>query len=281
MNSDWPDRIRRVAQRTHSTICCGLDPDLTKLPSIYQHSLDKEDALGGFLREVIDLTLDFVSAYKLQKAFFDVYDYGNHLIGDTIAFIHAKAPEVPIILDSKAGDIDNTMSMYLRHFFDDLKADAVVLNPYMGSDVWSGLCTYPDKGAFVLVRTSNPGSAIVQELQLADGRALWQRILDIVAEQYCRGKNLFPILSSNSPITEDLVITLDSIHIPLFVAGIGAQGGKLDNIAALSESHIPILVNSSRALLYPYQPDEAEWRTAIRDSVITLRSNLNEALHRD
>src|SRR3989344_3397910 len=170
----------------HNTLlCCGLDPDLHRLPAeILDRVGTDEDRTLQFLQVVVDVTAEHVCAYKPQKAFFDLLPGGHDVLKNIIAYIHTQHAGIPVIVDCKVGDIDNTMVAYLHNILDLMGADGIIVNPYMGDDVIQPVVNLMDKLAVVLVRTSNPGSAIVQDALMVNGRALWQRVLNLAVNRW-------------------------------------------------------------------------------------------------
>jgi len=270
---------RSAQQRTF--LCCGLDPDVARLPiDIIEKTANKEEAIFRFLTEFIDISVDYASAYKAQKAFYDLHDGGHRILREIINYIHVRYPEVPVFVDCKIGDIDNTMQSYLGDILGSMKADGVVVNPYMGDEVIKPFAKAADKACIVLVRTSNPGSAITQELLLENGLSLWQHILSLVVERWNTAGNMIPVLAATHPninwggIRKSIPDTM-----PVLIAGFGAQGGTLSNISDLLNSNgTGILINSSRALMYPFIPTDRNWREAIRDNVRITNQNINQVL---
>lgn len=128
----------------------------------------------------------------------------------------------------------------------------------------------------MLVRTSNPGAAIVQDLLLADGRPLWHHVLDMVVERWNAGSNLIPVLSSTADIDMSEVRKVVPDIMPILFAGFGAQGGSLKHFRQLLDSKKRgVFVNSSRGLLYPYEPHEKDWRDKISAATVSLKETLN------
>ena len=117
---------------------------------------------------------------------------------EVVRFIRLASPETPIIVDCKIGDVEHTMAAYLQMLFNDVGADAVVMNPYMGPNVWKDLTAFEDRAALILVRTSNPGSAAFQMQPTGDGVLLWERILASLVDDWQRGYELVPIMASTS-----------------------------------------------------------------------------------
>lgn len=274
----WAERLMSAIEAVDSRICCGIDPDITKMPAVFDDIELSEQRVEAFLHEVLIMTAPHVAAYKIQKAFFDAFDNGRQLLRRTIQNVRNAAPHAAVIVDCKVGDIDNTMAAYLSTLFGSLGADAIVINPYMGTDVWAQFRKYPDKAGLVLVRTSNPGSGIIQEVETVDGLPLWRHVLGVVLSEWRTGNNLIPVVSSNSALPSDVVRELRDAAIPIFVAGMGAQGGALSNCSGLLRKETPILFNSSRSLLYPYERASVDWREAMLNAVLALRGEINAAL---
>jgi orotidine-5'-phosphate decarboxylase len=248
------------------------------MPVSLRDSSTVEQAIHSFLTTIIDLTADHVCAYKIQKAFFDLHPEGKILLKQVISYIQQRVPYTPVIVDCKIGDIDNTMDAYLQAILVDLDADGVVLNPYMGLEVWSSLSAYPNKAGIVLVRTSNPGSYIIQEAKLSDGRTMWRYVLDLVISEWQKGATLIPVLSSNSTDELHELRTVIPDDMPIFLAGVGVQGGQINCIKYLTDSHGGgLMINSSRALLYPYEPNDDDWRKAVKRAAINMKNSINES----
>lgn len=274
--------LRKATENNDSLACCGLDPDLTKFPEEFRKMRRSDETkVLAFLREVIDLTGPHVCAYKAQKAFFDVFARGHQLLADTIAYAREKYPGVPVFVDAKIGDIDNTMEAYLRNVFGELEADGVVLNPYMGDDVIAPMERYPDKAGIVLVKTSNAGGSVIQDALLADGRPLWRYILGHVVNRWNSAGNLIPVLSSTTA-TSFAGVREEMPSMPVLFAGFGAQGGSLQHFRQLLDaSKRGVFVNSSRGILYPYDSSDKNWRDKVRLATAELKEALNLERQRD
>ncbi len=269
----------RDAMATKNTLACvGLDPDLTKMPlSITGPHASDEVKVSRFLREVIDITGPHVCSYKVQKAFFDVFPKGHELLAKVVAYAQDRYPEVVVFIDAKVGDIDNTMEAYLHNIFEEIRADGLVVNPYMGDDVLKPFESLGDKAGIVLVKTSNPGADIVQNAVLSDGRMLWQYMLQLVAERWNKSSNLIPVLSSIADADLSIVRQVIPDDMPILFAGYGVQGGNLNHFRQLLDSTgRGVFINSSRGVLYPYDPTETEWRQKVLDAVIELKEALNQ-----
>lgn len=266
-------------QCTQNTLACvGLDPDISKFPAaMLGTNTSDESKVLNFLKEVVNLTASHVCAYKPQKAFFDLLPGGHAVLQEIVSFIHETYPGIPVLMDCKVGDIDNTMNTYMRNILDVLGADGMIVNPYMGDEVIMPFSKRSDKAGIVLVRTSNPGSVIMQEVILASGNPYWVHTLNLVVHRWNTARNLIAVISSTAEMDMQLVRRLIPQDMPILLAGIGAQGGDMKSLSKLLNTDgVGVYVNSSRGILYA-QPDSHEtWQKAIERSVIRLKDQLNE-----
>lgn len=262
--------------KPHSGICVGLDPDIEKFPIEFDSSNPKQ-SMQYFLKEIIELTLDYACAYKLQKAFFDLYDFGHTLLKKTIDYIRKKDSSKPIFIDSKIGDIDNTMNAYLKNLFEVFDADGITVNPYMGHDVFKNFDKYADRGILLLVRTSNQNAKVMQDIYVDSMKKkhYWEHVLDTALEFWNLNNNIIPVLSDNAN-SEKLRLKLGN-NIPVLYAGVGSQKGNLQGIKnLLNDKKSGVFVNSSRKILYPYDTEDVNWREKVHYSIEELMYNIDK-----
>ena len=279
MNSSLKDLDHRM-EKNDSLVCVGLDPDPSKMPDEIMNlkEMELEEKVLIFLKTIVDLSADNICAYKVQKAFFDVFDNGHKLLQDIVEYIHVEYPGVPVFIDCKIGDTGNTMKSYMHNLFDIINADGVVVNPLMGDDVLEPFIEDENKVGIVLVQTSNPKAKIVQELKLANGKELWQEILDLTLERWNLNNNLIVVLSSNSSDTNFSEVRQKiPQQTPILLAGVGSQGGDSSVLKdLLNEEKRGVFVNSSRGILYPYAKDDLNWRQKVKMSLFKLKNELNQ-----
>lgn len=258
-------------------VCAGVDPDLSKIPQ-WMKIQTPEETIFCFLKRYIDIVAPYVSVFKVQKAFFDIYSGGHELLKNVIEYTHVQHPNNPILLDCKIGDIGNTMNIYLKNIFDHLNADGVLVNPYMGEDVFDACSQYPDKIFVPLIKTSNPGGEIIQNTILQTGQYLWEYILRLSMQKWNKNGNIIPVLSQIDD-KEALKRARDIIpqDTPILFAGGGVQGRELSDIYyLLNTSNSGIFVNSSRALMYPQVKDGEIWEDSIKRTVINFKNSLEK-----
>lgn len=273
------DMLLARMQASNTLACCGLDPDITKLPPelVRRYATDTE-RVRRFLLHVVEVAGPHVCSFKAQKAFFDGLDGGKDVLAEVVGAIHADYPGVPVFVDCKVGETKNTMKAYSELVLDTVDADGILVNPYMADEVFEALEGHPDKAVVVLVRTSNPGAAVVQDALMQDGRPLWQYMLELVTDRWNINGNLIPVLSSTADMDMQAVRKLIPQGMPILLAGVGAQGGDIGQLRALlNQDGVGVFVNSSRDILYPLNPEGLPWEKAVEEAVIRLKTELNQA----
>jgi orotidine-5'-phosphate decarboxylase len=241
--------LQRLSARWsgHRTLLCvGLDPDPARLP---RPLVGRPDALFEFCKDIVDATADLACAFKLQVAYFEAHRAEDQLEA-LIGHIRARHREVPVILDAKVGDIGPTAEQYARAAFERYRADAVTLSPLMGFDSIEPFLQYPEHGAFLLCRTSNPGGAQLQMLDVG-GERLYERIAHLAVTNWNINGQLGLVVGATYP-QELARVRAIAAHLPLLVPGIGAQGGDIDATlrAGLGADGAGVVISSSRAILY-------------------------------
>jgi orotidine-5'-phosphate decarboxylase len=240
------DRLAARWRSADSLLAVGLDPDPARIPS---HLRDRPEAIFEFCRAIVDATADLVCAFKPQIAYFASARAEDQL-ERLVAHIRARYPEVIVILDAKRGDIGSTAEHYAREAFERYGADAVTLSPYMGLDSIEPFLAYPERGAFLLCRTSNPGGNDLQMLDVG-GERVYERVARLTAGDWNRGGQLGLVVGATFP--EELArVRALAADLPLLVPGIGAQGGDVEATvrAGQTAGGTGMVINSSRAILY-------------------------------
>jgi orotidine-5'-phosphate decarboxylase len=263
--------LEQAWQRSGSMLCVGLDPDPRKIPASLGEPDDPETVLR-FCRGIVDATAAHACAFKPQIAYFAAVRAEAQL-EVLIDHIHRHHPGIPVVLDSKRGDIGATAERYAVEAFERYQADAVTVNPYMGLDSIEPWLHGRDRGVFLLCRTSNPGGSDLQALDVG-GERLFERVARLAAGSWNSNGQLGLVVGATFPGELARVRALVG-DMPLLVPGIGAQGGDIEaTVAAGAGRAVPgMLVNSSRAILYASAADdwaEAAARVA-RDTREALR----------
>lgn len=263
--------IEAAQKRNDSFLCVGLDPDISKFP----RELHKENKpVFTFNKAVIDATADLVCCYKPQIAYYAAIGAEDQL-EQTIDYIHKTYPEIPVILDAKRNDIGSTAEMYAREVFERYGADAVTINPFMGSDTLEPFLKHKDKGVVILCKTSNPGSADFQN-RLIDGKPLYMLIAEKASNEWNTNGNVCIVVGATYP-DEMKAIRSIAPNIPFLVPGVGAQGGDVKSVVknGSTSNKKGLIINSSRAIIHA--SSESDFASQARQAAQKQRIAINDA----
>jgi len=265
------DRIERV----DSVVSVGLDPDPSRVPDFLA---DADLPRWAFNRRIIDATHEHAACYKPNAAFYEDAD-GWRALRETAAYAAGKG--VPVLLDAKRADIGNTTRRYAEALE---MVDAITVNPYLGRDSLQPFLDREEKGVFVLCRTSNPGGSDLQDLELASGEPLYERVAAL-ADGWNANRNVGLVVGATTP--DELAAVREVVpELPFLVPGVGAQGGDTEaavehGLAAHPETDADVgLVNSSRGVIFAGEEssrpeDEATYFGAAGDAAKRLKRRLN------
>ena len=259
------EKLLKSAHSNDSLLCIGLDPD----PELMPEGVSVLD----FNRAIIEATYDLVCAYKPNLAFYEAMGVeGTRALAATVA---SMPDTIPVIGDAKRGDIGNTARAYATALFEGFGFDAVTVNPYLGGDSLEPFIEYEDKGVLVLCRTSNPGSADLQDLKVGK-----KPLFEVVAKkalEWNKYGNIGLVVGATYP--DDLKrVRKICPDMPILIPGVGKQGGDLaaavrNGVDANGEKAI---INSSRGIIYASKgKDFAE---AARRAAISTRDDINRCL---
>ena len=200
-----------------------------------------------------------------------------------MAHMRANAPQVPVILDAKRGDIGSTAEQYAKEAFERYGADAITLSPFMGLDSVQPYLRYPGKGAFLLCRTSNPGGDDFQNQRLQSlpgAPRLYEHIAQLAQGPWNENGQLGLVVGATYPQELERVRAL-APTVPLLIPGVGAQGGDAQATVRAAwrgtAQHTSglIAVNASRSIIYA--SDATDFAQAARREAIALRLSLQAA----
>ena len=258
-NSPFLERLHAAARTNRSWLCVGLDPE-------------PADDIETFLKGIVDATADLVCCYKPNLAFYEALGLAGQRA--LRALLAAIPDDIPVLVDAKRGDTPNTMRAYARAIFDELGADAVTVNPYLGGDALEPFFDYPDRGVFVLCKTSNPGAGEIQDLRV-DGEPLFLSVARR-AQRWDRHGTLGLVVGATYPA--DVAVVRAAVpSAPILLPGVGAQAGDLQASvrAGVDANGERAIVNASRTILYASTgPD---WQAAARGATERLRDDINAA----
>lgn len=298
------DKLINKIQEMQNPTVIGLDPRYEMIPEFIKNKYEKNledvaEAILEFNKKIIDAVYDIIPAVKPQIAFYEMYGLeGMKVFEKTCKY--AKEKGMIVIADIKRGDIGTTAKAYSNAFLGKTligdkeesiyDVDFVTLNPYMGIDAIKPFiddCKKYNKGAFILVKTSNPSSGDIQDLQLESGEKVYTKVVKLVEEW---GKDLvgeYGYSSISAVVGATYPKQLEELrkeapHTFFLIPGYGAQGGKAEDILlGFDKNGIGGIVNSSRGLMCAYKSErwsskytEMQFAEATRTEALRMKGEL-------
>jgi orotidine-5'-phosphate decarboxylase len=286
------DRIAAAVDTKRSQLVVGLDPRPELLPvelrgDVHRSRAAAADAVGRFCRGLIDAVAPYVVGVKAQLAYFETLGAdGIRAFEDVCDY--ARAANLVVIADAKRGDIGSTARAYADAYLERREdmpppVDALTVSPYLGSDSiepFLAACRRSGNGIFCLVKTSNAGSADLQDAALSDGRRLWHQVAELVDAwgQDLVGERGLSSVGAVVGATYPRAVAEARKLMPqaiMLLPGIGAQGGTPADVArAFTSGPASALVPVSRSVIYAFRVDGADWRTAAAGAAARLRDDV-------
>jgi len=176
-------KLKARQKEVDSLVCVGLDPLLDKIPECIPNLPDHE-RVYVHMRDIIDATAPFACMFKPQSAYYEAIPHGRETLQKLVNYIHAVHPGIPVFLDCKRGDIGRTQERYSMAHLELDSVDGMNFSPYMGKDCMEFLARQDKPGAAIvgLCYTSNPAARQIQDVELSDGRYLWEFIAETTLE---------------------------------------------------------------------------------------------------
>lgn len=263
------------AVRQRGPLCVGLDPRWDSLPRAFR-SLRPADGVRQFSFRVLELVQPYCRVIKPQAAFFELLG-AEGMAAMAAVLVQAKEMGFVTVLDAKRGDIASTATAYAEAAFGPTwDADALTVNPYLGRDAIEPFVTEARKaarGLFVLVRTSNPGAGLFQNL-VCDDKPLYRHVADEVARWNAGHGDVGAVVGATHP-TELAELRAAMPEVWFLVPGYGAQGGTAADVkAAYRADGTGAVVNSSRGVVFPFKPDDANWEAKVTDAAKRAQAEL-------
>jgi uridine monophosphate synthetase len=257
-------RLQASIRQRDSLLCVGLDPQPGQIPARYA-------TVAAFNRAIIEATADLACAFKPNIAFYEALgEEGTRALRETLAAI---PPDIPVILDAKRGDIASTAQAYARAVYDGWGVDAVTVAPYLGGDGVAPFFAYPDKGVFVLCKTSNPSAGELQDWSQA-GEPLYAHVAALTAA-WAGDQDYGLVIGATYPQAVADIRSRSS-RAWFLVPGVGTQGGELESVvqAGLRADGLGLIINASRSIMLAADPRQAA--SDLRAQINTARASAQE-----
>jgi orotidine-5'-phosphate decarboxylase len=286
------DRVAAAVDAKRSQLVVGLDPRAELLPvelrgDIHRSRAAAADAVARFCRGLIDAVSPYVVGVKAQLAYFETLGADGVRAFEDICD-YARAANLLVIADAKRGDIGSTARAYADAYLERREdmpppVDALTVSPYLGSDSiepFLAACRRSGNGIFCLVKTSNAGSADLQDAALSNGRRLWHQVAELVDAwgQDLVGERGLSSVGAVVGATYPRAVAEARKLMPqaiLLLPGVGAQGGTPADVArAFTSGPASALVPVSRSVIYAFRVDGRDWRTAAAGAAARLRDDV-------
>ncbi len=293
------DRLAQAVSERETNIVVGLDPDPNHLWPIDIEAPRGDLAAGGagpaaamavvaHCRAVIDAVAEHVVAIKLQIACFERLGPAGSALAVPVAH-HARSQGLLVIADAKRGDIDVTARAYAQAWMGETEtpfgtipgfgADAMTANPYMGRDTAQALLDVArpqNAGIFLLVRTSNPGAADIEDLETTGGERVWEHVARMTDELGRPGpaSGLHDVAAVVGATVPEHVARMRELmpHTPFLLPGVGAQGGRVEDLApAFAPGPAGGLITASRSIVKAHETNGGTPQEAARAEAERLR----------
>jgi uridine monophosphate synthetase len=265
-----------------SLLCIGLDPHISDLRTDGQLPVPTAESALDFCLNLVKQTSRYAAAFKPNAAFFEVLgSEGWTALKELIEAINHESDRfgsrIPIILDAKRGDIASTAEAYARSAFENLGVDCITLNPYLGKDSIEPFLNYPEKGVFLLCKTSNAGSMDFQNLLVlpvgSDNPMPLYAYVAQLAQQWNAKNNVGIVVGATHPqIMSNIRAAVPDLWF--LSPGIGAQGGELELAlkSGLRKDGKGMLINVSRSIARAEKPGLAA--AELRDEILEIKRAL-------
>jgi orotidine-5'-phosphate decarboxylase len=265
---NFTQRLLETTHAQNSLLCVGLDPDLQKFPDVIKSDADP---LFKFCSEIIASSQHAAAAFKLNFAFFEAEGSKGWTALERLMEIIPT--NVLKIADAKRGDIGNTSEKYAQAILQKLGFDALTVNPYLGRDSVEPFLQWPEKGAFILCLTSNPGNRDFQYFG-AGSKTLYSEVLEKV--HTWNGKSNCGVVVGATRPEELKSIRNAAPDLPFLIPGIGTQGGDLrESVRSGTDAAGNLaLFNVSRGIIY--KSTDRDFAEAARKAAEILRDRINE-----
>jgi orotidine-5'-phosphate decarboxylase len=312
MASHFADRLCDAVKTKKTSLIVGLDPVYTRLPSAIKNHRQMNDefdaaaavdAIFDFCTQTMRIIAPMVPAAKINIAFFEKYLWEGL---ETYYALISEADNLglEIIGDVKRGDVGHTAELYaaahlenpeLAGLEDTLAPDAITVNGYTGTDgiePFAEMASKQGKGLFVLVRTSNPSAAVIQDFADADGQTMYEKLAEVVGQSANKPErignsgysNVGMVVGGTAPdVTTALRRKYDNVWF--LVPGYGSQGASAaDCVRFCKPDGTGALINASRSIIYAYEKPKYkdqlgdDWKRCIEQAVIDAKIDLAKAM---
>lgn len=235
-----------------SHVCVGLDSRYDKIPEFISKKYTISQSIFEFNKLIIGATAHIAIAYKSNVVFYAGFGQdGLAGLRLTNEYLLREYPEIPRLADCKRSEMDETITMVKQEIFDWLKFDCIMVTPWFGYDTVNGYLDDPSHGVIVYIHDSNKTAEEIQDVELKDGRRFYEYVAERVIKHWNKNSNIFVEAGATYPKQLRKVREIVGQDMPILTAGIGIQGGRIDDLKGVfGKNNKRLLVNSSRGIIF-------------------------------
>lgn len=271
------DKLTKRIEAVNSLVCVGLDSRYDRLPDFIK-SKDINKSVFRFNQKIIQETNQVVAAYKMNVAFYAGFGMeGLEALRQTNNFLKQNYPDIPIIADCKRSEMGESTKMVKQEIFDWLGFDSILVTPWFGQDTIKDYLDDETKGVGVYVHDSNPSAVEFQDLELKDGRKVYEAVAENLVKNWNKNGNVFVEAGATYLLQLRKIREIVGEEIMILVAGVGVQGGKIEELKGLlGLNQQRMIVNSSRGIIFAggKSDNEKEYLEKVSQAAENLRKSL-------
>jgi len=269
-------KLTNSIESKNSNVCVGLDSRYDRIPDEIKAGKSIAEAILEFNKRVVEATYEYASVYKSNVSFYAGFgDQGLAGLKSTNEWIKNNYPDIPLLADCKRSEMGESVNMVKHEIFEWLQFDCVMVTPWFGFDTIRDYLDDQNNGVCVYVHDSNPTAIEVQDLELKDGRRVYEAVTQMVVNDWNPNGNVFVEAGATYPQQLTRVRDIVGEDMVILTAGIGAQGGKASDLAAsiFGKNGQRMVVNSSRGIIFAGE-GKSDYFAAVGLAAKTLRDEL-------
>lgn len=265
----------------NSHLCVGLDSRYDRIPETVKNNLPISQAVFEFNKHIVEATQDLTACYKSNIAFYAGFGAeGLEGLRLTNEYIRKNYPNVPLLADCKRSEMGESVQMIKNEIFDWLGFDCVMVTPWFGFDTVRDYLDDDNHGVCVYVHDSNPTAGEFQELELKDGRLVYEEVTERVKRVWNANGNVFVEAGATYPDALKRVRQIVGEDMVILTAGVGVQGGKLNALKGVfGVGGQRLLINSSRGVIFAGE-GKKDYFLEVRNAAMQLKKDLNKIAYK-
>jgi orotidine-5'-phosphate decarboxylase len=272
------NKLEMSLDNKDSHLCVGLDSSYDRIPDILKKNTSIPQAIFSFNKQIVDATQDLAVAYKANLAFYAGFGAeGLEGLRLTNEYVRSHYSEIPLFADCKRSEMGETVVMIEKEIFGWLLFDCVMVTPWFGFDTVRDYLKNDEHGVVIYVHDSNPTAVEIQELELKDGRRVYEEAARLASGPWNTNGNV--IVEAGATYPEALVRVRQIVgeDMPILTAGLGIQGGKTQDISQVfGKNKKRLLANSSRGIIFAGE-GHSDYFAEVRSAAIAFQQQLLQA----